>query len=37
MKKIAEGEAYKMPATIDDPGVLTEITDALKTKGMAKS
>jgi propionyl-CoA synthetase len=30
MRKIADGEAYKMPATIDDPAILGEIADALK-------
>jgi propionyl-CoA synthetase len=30
MRKIADGEDYPMPATIDDPAVLGEITDALK-------
>ncbi|MDH3666918.1 MAG: propionyl-CoA synthetase [Paracoccaceae bacterium] len=29
MVKIADGEAYKMPATIDDPAILDEITQAL--------
>jgi propionyl-CoA synthetase len=30
MKKIADGEAWTMPATIDDPAVLDEIGDALR-------
>ncbi|MGI9301259.1 MAG: propionyl-CoA synthetase [Gammaproteobacteria bacterium] len=30
MKKIADGQEYKMPATIDDPAILDEITDSLK-------
>jgi propionyl-CoA synthetase len=30
MRKIAGGEDYPMPATIDDPAVLGQITDALK-------
>jgi propionyl-CoA synthetase len=34
MKKIADGEEWKMPATIDDPAILDEITLALKTKGL---
>ncbi|KAA2235011.1 propionyl-CoA synthetase [Salinarimonas soli] len=34
MKKIADGDAWTMPATIDDPGVLDEIADALKAKGV---
>ncbi len=33
MRKIADGEEYKMPATIDDPTVLPEIAAALKGKG----
>jgi len=33
MKKIADGEDYKVPATIDDPVILDEITVALKTIG----
>ena len=35
MRQIADGEAYKMPATIDDPAILEEIEGALKTKGYA--
>ena len=34
MRCIADGEDYKMPATIDDPVILTEITDALKGRGI---
>ena len=30
MKKIADGEHWKMPATIDDPAILDEIAAALK-------
>jgi propionyl-CoA synthetase len=30
MKKIADGTAYKMPATIDDPAILDEIGMALR-------
>ena len=36
MRKIADGETYKMPATIDDPMILDEISDALKGIGYAK-
>ena len=36
MVKIADGEDYKMPATIDDPAILDEIGDALRTIGYAK-
>jgi propionyl-CoA synthetase len=35
MKKIADGEAWAMPATIDDPAILEEITAALKERGLA--
>jgi len=34
MKKIADGEAWTMPATIDDPLILDEIGAALKGKGL---
>ncbi len=33
MVKIADGEAFKMPATIDDPAILDEIAEALKALG----
>ena len=29
MRKIADKEDYKMPATIDDPAILTEIKEDL--------
>jgi len=35
MVKIADAEAFKMPATIDDPAVLDEIRDALRGLGLA--
>ena len=35
MVSIADGKEWKMPATIDDPAILDEITDALKTIGYA--
>jgi propionyl-CoA synthetase len=35
IKKIADGEPWTMPATIDDPAVLDEIGSALKGKGVA--
>ena len=35
MVKIADGADFKMPATIDDPAILDEIRDALKTIGYA--
>ena len=34
MKKIADGEAWSVPATIDDPAILNEIDGALKGKGI---
>jgi len=34
MRKIADKEEYKMPATIDDPAILTEITESFKTAGI---
>src|SRR6185437_7455871 len=34
IKKIADNEPWTMPATIEDPAVLDEIKDALKTKGL---
>jgi propionyl-CoA synthetase len=36
MRKIAEGEDYPLPATIDDPEILAEIDRALATAGYAK-
>jgi hypothetical protein len=30
MRKIAGGQAYDIPATIDDPAVLVEIEDAIR-------
>jgi propionyl-CoA synthetase len=35
IKKIADGESWTMPATIDDPVVLDEIGSALKAKGVS--
>jgi len=37
MQKIADNEQWKMPATIDDPAILDEITDALEDIGYATS
>src|SRR5436190_20848955 len=34
MKKIADGDEWKKPATIDDPAILDEIGAALKQKGV---
>ena len=36
MKKIADSQAYKVPATIDDPAILEEIKGSLQTIGYAK-
>ena len=36
MRRIANGEAYKTPATIDDPAILDEIRTALQGAGYAK-
>jgi propionyl-CoA synthetase len=35
MRKIADSEPWKMPATIDDPAILREIGDCLRTIGYA--
>ena len=34
MRKIADGEEYTVPATIDDPVILDEIEQALKDAGV---
>ncbi len=36
IKKIADSEEFKMPATIEDPGVLEDIGHALKQLGFAQ-
>jgi len=36
MQKIADSEPWKMPATIDDPTILDEITEALRRLGYAR-
>ena len=36
MQKIADSADWKMPAAIDDPEILTEITVALRARGYAK-
>ena len=36
MRKIADGESYIMPSTIDDPAILGEIDEALKRIGYAQ-
>ncbi|MCK0208089.1 propionyl-CoA synthetase [Starkeya koreensis] len=37
MKKIADAQAWNMPATIDDPATLDEIAVALQARGLAKA
>ncbi len=37
VKKIADGQPYKVPATIDDPAILDEITEALLGLGYPKA
>ncbi len=37
MRKIADGDAYSIPSTIDDPAILGEIDQALKTIGYGKT
>ncbi|WP_448207372.1 propionyl-CoA synthetase [Azospirillum sp. sgz302134] len=37
MQKIADNQDYKAPATIDDPGILPEIAEALQSLGYAKT
>ena len=36
MRKIADAQSWKMPATIDDPAILGEIEEALGTVGLAR-
>ncbi len=36
IRKIADGQEYRMPSTIDDPAVLDEMEEALKTIGYAQ-
>jgi propionyl-CoA synthetase len=35
MKKIADGDDWNMPATIDDPAILDEIGEALQARGLS--
>jgi len=37
MKSIADGRQYRMPPTIDDPAILTEIEAALQQLGYARA
>ena len=34
MRSVADGEAWNMPATIDDPAVIEEVARALKQLGL---
>jgi propionyl-CoA synthetase len=36
MRRIADGTSYRMPATIDDPVILDEITESLRAAGLAR-
>jgi propionyl-CoA synthetase len=36
MRRIADGQPYTTPATIDDPAILDEVGDALRTIGYAE-
>ena len=35
MRSIADSQPWKMPATIDDPVILDELTEVMKTRGLA--
>ncbi|MBO0739811.1 MAG: propionyl-CoA synthetase [Hyphomicrobiaceae bacterium] len=37
MRQIADGEPWKLPATIDDPAILDEITDVMSARGMLQA
>ncbi|MGD9783406.1 MAG: propionyl-CoA synthetase [Hyphomicrobiaceae bacterium] len=37
MRQIADSESWKMPATIDDPQIMGEIIEVLKSRGMASN
>ena len=37
MRRIADGEEYSVPATIDDPAILEEITGTLQVLGYGRS
>jgi propionyl-CoA synthetase len=37
MRQIADGEPWKMPATIDDPAILDEVTGVMQERGVAKA
>jgi propionyl-CoA synthetase len=35
MRRIADGEEYRMPSTIDDPVILKEVEEAVKQINLA--
>ncbi len=37
MRAIADGDSWKMPATIDDPAIMGEITEVMKSRGLAEN
>jgi propionyl-CoA synthetase len=37
MRALADGDEWKMPATIDDPAILDEVTATMQAKGMAQN
>ena len=37
MRRIADGEEYSTPATIDDPAVLDEVGEALEAVGYGRT
>ena len=37
MHKIADGESYKVPSTIDDPAILPEVEAAVSSMGYGKT
>lgn len=37
IRKIADGEPWKMPATIDDPAILNEVTAVMSERGVLKN
>ena len=36
MRRIADGVSYKVPSTIDDPAILPEVEEAVKTIGYGR-
>ena len=37
MRRIADGESYKVPSTIDDPAILPEVEAAVSSMGYGKT